>query len=227
MKHEICKNNEPFTEIPGAATGYDQCERQSRNSWGGNPLIRTMAKSLCEDPGTHSIIDSVDKRGINPPTVCDLNEAFIDTLGLVSDFAAEASGDVGSGGEASARARRDDKSQRREPAWWPREDSCHQGPHCNKSQCQTSAQIKSQCQTSAHMFGARCVPSFQIVLRGHSAEPCSSQTARGQVMAAVRAHPVSCLPVPWDLLTGSRETLKAWLLLSDSCPMWAQSPASL
>lgn len=38
------------------------------------------------DPETHSIINLVDKHGINPPTVCNLNEAFIEILGPVLGF---------------------------------------------------------------------------------------------------------------------------------------------
>lgn len=51
------------------------------------------------DPGTHSIINLVDKHGINPPTVCNLNEAFIEILGPVSDLevSLKASRDVGNG----------------------------------------------------------------------------------------------------------------------------------
>lgn len=49
------------------------------------------------DPGTHSIINLVDKHGINPPTVCNFSEAFIEISGPVLDFEAKASGDIGNG----------------------------------------------------------------------------------------------------------------------------------
>lgn len=49
--------------------------------------MRTMLKSLHMDPETHSIINLVNKHGINPPTVCNLNEAFIEILGPVLGLA--------------------------------------------------------------------------------------------------------------------------------------------
>lgn len=116
-------------------------------------------KSLCMDPATHSIINSVFKHGINPPTVPNLNEAFIEILGLVSDFAVKVSGDVGSVGEASTRAGLNAKSQRREPAV-AQKSTPHQSPQGNKPQYPTPAQ----------MAWAKCVPHYQVVLSGHRAK---------------------------------------------------------
>lgn len=47
-----------------------------------------MLKWLCTDSEIHSIINPVDKHGVSPPTLCNLNEAFIEILGPVSDLAA-------------------------------------------------------------------------------------------------------------------------------------------
>lgn len=43
-----------------------------------------MLKSLHMNPETLWVINLVDKHGINPPTVCNLNEAFIEILGPAS-----------------------------------------------------------------------------------------------------------------------------------------------
>ena len=43
-----------------------------------------MLKSLRMNPETHWVINLVDKHGINPPTVCNLNEAFIEISGPTS-----------------------------------------------------------------------------------------------------------------------------------------------
>lgn len=71
-----------------------------------------MLKSLCTDPETHLIINSVDKHGINPPTVCSINEVFIEILGPVSDFSSKESGDVSHCREASSRTKMNDKPQK-------------------------------------------------------------------------------------------------------------------
>lgn len=55
------------------------------------------------DPVIHSIINLIDKHGINPPTVCNLNEAVTEILGPVSDLVVslKASGDISNGTEAN------------------------------------------------------------------------------------------------------------------------------
>jgi hypothetical protein len=65
------------------------------------------------DPGTHSIINLVDKHGINPPSFCNLNAAFIEILDPVSDLATilKGSGDSVNGTEAGTRARANGKPQ--------------------------------------------------------------------------------------------------------------------
>lgn len=125
---------------------------------GGDPLIRTVVQSLCTDPGTHSIINSVDKHGINPPVVLNLNEAFIEILGPVSDFAAKASGDVGSGGEAGTRAALNAKSEER-AGLWPRTGPPSE-PSVNYPQDPAPARRPRP----------RGVPRFQVVLRGRGAK---------------------------------------------------------
>ena len=166
----------------------------SSNSWGGNPLIRTMVKSLCMDPGTHSIINSVDKHGINPPTVPNLNEAFIEILGLVSDFAATVSGDVGSVGEASTRAGLNAKSQRREPAV-AQKSTPHQSPQVTNHSTQPWHRWPgpSVCHAT-EWFSVVTEPS-----------PNLPKPACGQVMAVPPSEPTHSLP-SWCL--GPLQTVK-------------------
>lgn len=72
------------------------------------------------DPGTHLIINAVNKHGINPPTVCSLNEAFIGELGPVSDLAVslKANGDPWRWHRGQPRVRVNVKPQSKEPASW-------------------------------------------------------------------------------------------------------------
>lgn len=107
------------------------------------------------DPGTHSIINLVDKHGINPPTVCNFSEAFIEISGPFLDFKAKASGDIGNGRDTNTSVKLNDKMSRKEPASRPREDATSPG---------LSTEQEPHYQTLAQMACAKHAPSFQMTL---------------------------------------------------------------